>query len=149
MVAEGENEDVESLGGSSSDDDESPTEIQQLQKGVATIISCVFQMSILVHKPAQHDLLSGSRKAGVAAFEPFDYSHVLDKLPKADKKLVSRLGRASTRRRQYLKSRERHAMKLKHGIDRVMSDSNGDERTTTESLVWNSRNRLQQLEYRF
>jgi hypothetical protein len=97
--------------------------------------NCLFQMSILVRKPAQHDLLVGSRKADVTAFEPFDYSHVLDKFPKADKKLVSRLGHAITRRRQYLKYRERHAMKLRQGIDKVTNVSRGDERTALSETV--------------
>ncbi len=135
VIAEGEDEDVESLGGSSSEDEESQTEIQRIRKSVATIINCLFQMSILVRKPAQHDLLFGSRKADVAAFEPFDYSHVLDKFPKADKKLVSRLGHAITRRRQYLKYRERHAMKLRQGIDKVTNVSQGDEGTALSETV--------------
>ncbi len=135
VIAEGEDEDVESLGGSSSEDEESQTEIQQIRKSVATIINCLFQMSILVRKPAQHDLLVGSRKADVTAFEPFDYSHVLDKFPKADKKLVSRLGHAITRRRQYLKYRERHAMKLRQGIDKVTNVSQGDEGTALSETV--------------
>jgi len=132
VIAEGEDEDVESLGGSSSEDEESQTEFQQIRKSVATIINCLFQMSILVRKPAQHDLLVGSRKADVTAFEPFDYSHVLDKFPKADKKLVSRLGHAITRRRQYLKYRERHAMKLRQRIDKVTNVSQGDEGTDVD-----------------
>jgi len=134
VIAEGEYEDVESLGGSSSEDEESHTEIQQIRKSVATIINCLFQMSILVRKPAQHDLLVGSRKADVAAFEPFDCSHVLNKFPKADKELVSCLGHAMTRRRQYLKYRERHAMKLKQGIDKVINVSHGEDGTATEVL---------------
>lgn len=135
VIAEGEDEDVESLGGSSSEDEGSQGEIQQIRKSVATIINCLFQMSILVRKPAQHDLLTGSRKVDVAAFEPFDYSHVLDKFPTADKRLVSRLGHAITRRRQYLKYRERHAMKLKQGIDDVINVSQGDEGTALSETV--------------
>lgn len=127
VIAEGEEEDVESLGGSSSEDEDSQTEIQQIRKSVATIINCLFQMSILVRKPAPHDLLVKSRKADVAHFEPFDQSHVLNKFPKADRRLVSRLGRAVTRRRQYLKYREIHAMKLKQGINNVTNVSQGDE----------------------
>ncbi|KAL8829824.1 MAG: hypothetical protein Q9170_006004 [Blastenia crenularia] len=112
-----DDDDVESLQGSSSEDEEPQSEIQQLQGSVATIINCLFQMSMLVRKPAQHDLRIASRKADVAHFEQFDHNHVRDKYPGADDMIVSRLGRAITRRRMYLKYRERHAMKLKQGIN--------------------------------
>ena len=133
--AEGEDEDVESLGGSSSGDEESQTEIQQLLRSIATIINCLFQMSMLVRKPAPHDLLVGSKKADVAAFEPFDYNHVINKFPKADNRLVSRLGQANTRRRKYLKYRERHAMKLKQGINKVINTSGGDTEVLSETVA--------------
>ena len=95
------------------------TEIQELQESLATNVNCLFQMSMLVRKPAQHDLHLGSRGADVAAFESFDYNHVKEKYPKADDALVKRLGYANTRRRKYLKYRERHAIKLRQGIGNV------------------------------
>ncbi|KAL8681313.1 MAG: hypothetical protein Q9186_002577 [Xanthomendoza sp. 1 TL-2023] len=79
-------------------------------------------MSMLVRKPAQHDLRSATKTADVAVFEPFDYNHVRDKYPKADDIVVSRLGHGITRRRKYLKYRERHASKLKQGINHVTGD---------------------------
>ncbi|KAL9024085.1 MAG: hypothetical protein Q9196_006772 [Gyalolechia fulgens] len=112
-----DDDDVESLQGSSSEDEEPQSEIEQLQRSVATIINCLFQMSMLVRKPAQHDLRVASKKADVAHFERFDQNYVMDKFPRADDLVVSRLSRAITRRRKYLKYRERHAMKLKQGIN--------------------------------
>ncbi len=98
------------------DGEDPKTEIQELQESLATNINCLFQMSMLVRKPAQHDVHVGSKRAELAAFEPFDYNHVMEKYPEADDVLVKRLGSAITRRRQYLKYRERHAIKLKQGI---------------------------------
>ena len=95
------------------------TEIEELQESLATNINCLFQMSMLVRKPAQHDVYLGSKRADVAAFEPFDYNHVREKYPKADDALAKRLGKAITRRRKYLKYRERHATKLRQGISKV------------------------------
>ena len=95
------------------------TEIEELQGSLATNINCLFQMSMLVRKPAQHDVYLGSKRADVAAFEPFDYNHVREKYPKADDALAKRLGKAITRRRKYLKYRERHATKLRQGISKV------------------------------
>ena len=118
-----DDDDIESLEGSSSEDEALQTDVHRLQRSVATIINCLFQMSILVRKPAPHDLRIGSRGAEVAAFEPFDYNHVRDKYPKAEEFIVSRLGHGITRRRQYLKYRERHALKLKQGISGVEDDT--------------------------
>ena len=100
-------------------DGDRETEIQELQESLATNVNCLFQMSLLVRKPAQHDLYLGSRGADVAAFGPFDYNHVKEKFPEADDALVRRLGYAITRRRRYLKYRERHAMKLRQGISNL------------------------------
>ncbi|KAL8644672.1 MAG: hypothetical protein Q9226_007647 [Calogaya cf. arnoldii] len=90
-------------------------------------------MSMLVRKPAQHDLRIGSKAAEVAAFEPFDYNHVRDKYPQAEGFAVSRLGHANTRRRQYLKYRERHALKLKQGIINTVADM--DDNATSELVL--------------
>lgn len=135
VIREGEDgdEDVESLEGSDSENDDPQTEIQQLRGSIATIINCLFQMSMLVRKPAQHDLRTGSKKADVAAFEPYDRNHVADKYPKANEILVSRLGHAITKRRRYLKYRERHSMKLKQGINKVVTTSRNDDRTETQA----------------
>ena len=58
-------------------------------------------------------------------FEPFDYQHVRDKYPKTDNAIVERLGLAMTRRRKYLKYRERHALKLKQGINDIAPEGDG------------------------
>ncbi|KAL8997036.1 MAG: hypothetical protein Q9169_003577 [Polycauliona sp. 2 TL-2023] len=129
-VENAEDDDVESLEGSFSGDEEVQTDGQLLQRSVATIITCLFQMSMLVRKPAQHDLRLGSRVADVAAYEPFDYNHVRDKYPKADDFIVSRLGQGITQRRKYLKYRERHALKLKQGINAAAEVAVNDDGTT-------------------
>ena len=81
---------------------------------------------MLVRKPAQHDLYAGSSRADVIAFEPFYYGHVRDKFPNADKSLISRLGSAIARRKMYLKYRERHAAKLRQGINNIATGSHGE-----------------------
>ncbi|KAL8702444.1 MAG: hypothetical protein Q9201_004395 [Fulgogasparrea decipioides] len=143
LEEEVEDEDVESLEGSSSEDEALQTDVHQLQRSVATIITCLFQMSMLVRKPAQHDIRVGSRGAEVAVFEPFDYSHVRDKYPKAEDFVVSRLGQGLTRRRKYLKYRERHALKLKQGINNAVTgnsiDDNASETIATDVQNWNVR----------
>ncbi|CAD6593370.1 MAG: hypothetical protein ASARMPREDX12_007113 [Alectoria sarmentosa] len=119
VMAEDEGSDDDGVAEDLFDEEDPKTEIQELLGSLATIINCLFQMSMLVRKPAQHDVILGSKSADVAAFEPFDYNHVREKYPKADDPLVKRLGNAITRRRKYLKYRERHAIKLRQGIDTV------------------------------
>ena len=118
-----------------SDDEDSLTEMQELQKTIASIIKSLFLMSMLVRKPAQHDLRIGSSRSEVVAFQPFDYSHVRDKYPRASEALISRLGSAITRRRMYLKYRERHAAKLKQGIANVVSDATGLQNDGTANVT--------------
>ena len=135
-----DDDDVESLGEDSSED-ENPTSLaQQLRGSVAILINCLFQMSILVRKPAQHDVRVESKIAEVAAFEPFDYSHVRHKFPGADQDLVIRLGKAITRRRRYLRYRERHAMKLKQGISKAIGGDEGSSAILSNTVVTNSQN---------
>ncbi|KAM0797365.1 hypothetical protein BDR22DRAFT_780021, partial [Usnea florida] len=111
-LAEDEDDVIRDLG-------EAKTEIQELQEGLATIIDCLFQMSMLVRKPAQHDLRLGSKDADVAAFEQYDYNHVRGKYPRADDALVKRLSNAIILRRKYLGYRQKKAMKLKQGIENL------------------------------
>ena len=123
VLAEGEKAaDNDEFADHASDDGEPTTEIQELRESVATIVNCLFQMSMLVRKPAHHDMMMGSRRTEVAMFEPFDYNHVRDKYPGADNPIIERLGLAITRRRKYLKYRERHALKLKQGINKVIPE---------------------------
>ena len=117
-LAEEENDDVEVID-ELIDLEDPKTEAQELQEGLVTIIDCLFQMSMLVRKPAPHDLRLGSKDPEVAAFEPYDYNHVRKRYPRADDALVKRLSNAITLRRKHLKYRERHAMKLRQGIENV------------------------------
>ncbi|KAL8926545.1 MAG: hypothetical protein Q9208_002872 [Pyrenodesmia sp. 3 TL-2023] len=117
VLAEGEDPDVESFEDSLSENEEPQTELEQLRETVANIINCLFRMSILVRKPAQHDIRIGAKQIDVSGYEWADLRHVKDKFPVVDDRLAARLGRAITRRRKYLMYRKRHADKLRQGID--------------------------------
>lgn len=122
-----------------SDDDETLSEIEELQQSIANILRCLFRMSMLVRNPAQHDLLLGPRAAEASAFARFDYNHVRDKLPEADLALVSRLARAITRRRTYLQHRNIHTAMLKpetDNFDRNIQDFQVQDDTTSDSDVY-------------
>ena len=110
---------------------ETTTELQQLYEEVLNIVDCLYQMSMLIRKPAQHDMLIGSRMGDLAHFEFHDQQHVRDLHPRAEEYIGQRLGRAITRRRKYLFYRERHHKKLEKGIE----DVQGIQRATTGSVL--------------
>ena len=106
----------------------SPTDMDQLHRDVVTIINCLFDMSMLVRKPARHNLLTGAQTAEISVIEPIDRGHVRNKYPKADPTLVQRLGLALTQRRKHLEYRKRHRAKLGRGLD------TGQDLTGVESI---------------
>ncbi len=112
-------------------DDDSTTELQQLHEEVVNVIDCLYQLSMLIRKPAQHDLLVGSRMSDKAEFEFYDLEHVRNLHPRTEDPISQRLGRAITRRRKYFNYRERHHRKLEKGIEEVQ----GIQGIATESVI--------------
>ena len=92
-------------------------QLKLLQESSAKVISRLFEMSMLIREPDQHDFLTCAANIDVGAFEHSDLKHVRNKFPKADEIIVQRLGNAMAHRRKYLKYRETHAAKLKQGLD--------------------------------
>lgn len=104
-------------------DNKSTTELQQLHEELVNIIDCLYQLSLLIRRPAQHDLLVGSRKGDKAEYEIFDKQHVNNMYPRTEEQISQRLGRAITRRRKYFNYRERHHRKLGKEIEEVQGIS--------------------------
>lgn len=106
-----------------SDDDldhqqEQPTtELQQLASNIAEINTCLMRLSMAIRNPAPHDQFKDSTEICIAHYESFDIEHVRGKFPGASEYLVVRLGKAISRRRQYLRYREEHRKKLGQGLD--------------------------------
>ena len=111
--------------------EESTTELQQLHEEVINIIDCLYQLSMLIRKPAEHDMLVGSRMGDMTQFEFYDKEHVRNLHPRTEEQIGQRLGSAITRRRKYLFYRERHHKKLEKGIEEVQ----GIRRATTGSVI--------------
>ncbi|KAL9014678.1 MAG: hypothetical protein Q9173_000674 [Seirophora scorigena] len=143
VLTEGENSDEESIIGSDSGDEETLSEFQQLRSSVASLISCLFEISILVRKPGRHDVRTESKDIDFTAYEWADLRHVRDKFPRADDKVTARLGQAITQRRKYLRYRERHAAKLRQGIDRDVELTGQPSRSEvlSETVATNFRDR--------
>ncbi|KLJ08554.1 hypothetical protein EMPG_16011 [Blastomyces silverae] len=96
-----------------------PAELFQLLEDITIVIKCLYKLSMVIRQPAQHDRLKTN--VDLSHFTPFDIRHVEQKFPHAERWLTQRLGKAITKRREYLKGRERHHEKL----------ARGDEPTTT------------------
>ena len=113
-------------------DEDATSEVQQLFGEVVNVIDCLYQLSMLIRKPAQHDVLMGSRMDDAAlAFAPFDKEHVRNKCVGADDEIAERLGQANTGRRSYFRYRDRHHAKLASGIE----EAQGIQRAATNDVL--------------
>ncbi|OCL02070.1 hypothetical protein AOQ84DRAFT_383049 [Glonium stellatum] len=95
------------------------SELQQLMADVVEVITCLFRLSMAIRNPAPHNQFMESSQIDTSYFEEFDIGHVQAKFPNAEEYLATRLGKAISRRRQYLKYRDEHHKKLAQGIEDV------------------------------
>jgi uncharacterized Zn-finger protein len=110
-------------------DDEDEAELQQLHSTLGDVVNCLYQISLLIRKPARHDRLLRYDSGIGATYTPWDRRHVSSKFPNADPVTIDRLGSAITKRRMLLNYRERHHQKLAGGLDSAI-----DNREEEESL---------------
>ncbi|KAJ5404486.1 Zinc finger C2H2 [Penicillium cosmopolitanum] len=106
--------------GKENEDGNGNTELQSIYHALVDTINNLFQMSILIRRPAQQDRLLGTKRSDAAPFEPFDRQHVENKYPNADRAIINRLGSAISRRRAVLRYRERHHLKLIQGFGQAV-----------------------------
>ena len=98
-------------------DVEDQTELKQLQSSMVETVTLLLRLSMAIRSPAPHDQFMRSSNVDTSHFEEFDVMHVREKFPRAEEYLVTRLGRAISRRRQYLRYREAHHKKLRYGLE--------------------------------
>jgi len=104
--------DADSFDGSPPD-----TELGQIALDMADVVNCLLRLSVAIRNPAPHDRYVKTKLAEKSHFEPFDIRHVHSKFGQIQPWLAERLGKAISRRRQYLKYRESHHEKLAYGLD--------------------------------
>jgi hypothetical protein len=95
----------------------STTELTQLATNMAEINNCLMRLSLAIRNPAPHDQFKETAQIDITHFETFDVQHVRNKFPEAEEYLVLRLGKAISRRRQYLRYREEHHERLERGLN--------------------------------
>ncbi|KAI4151159.1 MAG: hypothetical protein L6R39_002092 [Caloplaca ligustica] len=115
--------DVTTLDGTNASEykEDPESEIEQLHESCVNIIDCLFQVSMLVHKPARHINPTGLQLESNSGLR--DRSFVLKKFPAADMKVAERLGRANTRRRVYLRHREQQRLGSDKDVDEAEEGS--------------------------
>jgi len=113
---------------SDSDDEESPLspplalhdaeqakqlELKSLLSEAAEVIACLLRLNRTIRNPAPHDqFMTPDPLKDTSRFEAYDINHVKEKFPNMKEYLVTRLGEANSRRRQYLRYREARHKKL-------------------------------------
>lgn len=84
-----------------------------MQHGITKIIANLYKLSTMIRKGnVSHDRLLKSSKIDVSYYEPYDLQHAKNRFPLASAELTDRMGKFISRRRQYLKYREKHHEKL-------------------------------------
>ncbi|KAL2865871.1 uncharacterized protein BJX67DRAFT_382554 [Aspergillus lucknowensis] len=100
--------------------------VQEAYDSLVNKVSQLFDISMTVRKPAQHDRLIGTEKGDAEPFKFNFHQHVSHKYPQAENLLVDRISSAMARQRAILKYRERHHLKLSQGLH---IDEAGDNTT--------------------
>ena len=93
------------------------TELAQLLSNIAEINTCLLRLSVSIRNPPPHDQFKGSKNINFSHYEDFDVDHVRNKFPNAAAFLVTRLGKAISRRRRFIRYREEHRKKYEQGLD--------------------------------
>ncbi|KAM0813605.1 hypothetical protein AB5N19_13601 [Seiridium cardinale] len=115
-ISEGEGDEEEATS-SPQDDIGFYTEMEQISADVVEVLNCLMNLSVSIRNPAAHDRFRGSVETDTSFYEASDIAHVRAKYENADSELITLLGRANSRRRQYFKYRELHHQKLSQGLD--------------------------------
>ena len=116
-------------------EDNDGSEVQQIFKGLVNTIDCLFQMSMVIRRPSNHDQFTRIKKADSAPFEPYDQRHVENKFPRAEQDIRDRLGTAISRRRAALRYRERHRAKLGKGLNSALGNQSETGSTVLSETV--------------
>lgn len=102
------------------------SEIRELFETCQDCISCLFRLSVAIRKATNRDKYATSARRREDPYdELFDIAHVGHKFPKVHDKqpwLEARLGRAITRRREFLRYSKEHEQRLGRGVTQLERD---------------------------
>lgn len=137
VVSDGDssNTETESESGEGSSQSQGPSEMRQILTEVSEVVNCLYRLSMSVRNPTGTQRYVKSAHIDTSFYEPYDLRYVEQKFPSAKGYLVERLGKAISRRRQYLKYRETHAAKMAQRLDEENTTTVRSETTATALLV--------------
>ncbi|KAL4884500.1 hypothetical protein BJY04DRAFT_225686 [Aspergillus karnatakaensis] len=90
--------------------------LRNAHERLTNMISQLFDISMTVRKPAQHDRLLGTARADGEPFKFHFRQHLSHKFPQSEIYLIDRISSAMAQQRAILKYRERHHLKLSQGL---------------------------------
>ncbi|KGO59450.1 hypothetical protein PEX2_074300 [Penicillium expansum] len=93
-------------------EDNDMTDIQMLFQSLRNTINLLFQMSMAIRRPADHDRLLGVKIKDESYFELWAQKHISHKFPNAKNSIIPRLSAAMARQKAVLKYFARHRAKL-------------------------------------
>lgn len=112
-------------------------ELDQILADIIECLDCLFRLSVSIRNPAPHDRFRQSKETDTSTYEHYDIQYVGEKCPQAaDERILERLGKANSLRRQYFKYRKRHHEKLSSGLEGEKTDD-GKTSTVASSLPQN------------
>jgi len=97
------------------------TELAQLLSNIAETITCLMRLSMSIRNPAPHNQFKESKHINFIHYESFDVEHAGEKFPYTPEYLVVWVGRAISRRRQFLRYREEHRKRYGQGLPSRLS----------------------------
>ncbi|KAJ5985298.1 hypothetical protein N7522_012494 [Penicillium canescens] len=122
VIEEGEDEPYHE-GGFSGDSDmefesegNEMTDVQLLYQSLRNNINLLFQITMAIRKPADHDRLVRMKIKHASFFEPWAQQHISHKFPGAEDNTIRRLSAAMAKQKAVLKYFERHRAKLGKGL---------------------------------
>ena len=95
----------------------SVTHIKYNTLDIQQAVDCLYRASMDLRRQKTVNRYDKCSDIDMSFFEPFDVSYTRQKFPSAKAFLLQRLGRAISKRRQWLKYREQHALKLGQFLD--------------------------------
>lgn len=128
-----EPEDGDELSGEANVMIEEVSEIQELFETCQDCISCIFRLSVAIRKATNRDRYASSFRKREDPFDAlFDINHVGQKFPKVHEVpwLETRLGRAITRRREFIRYSREHSGRLASGKQRFEQEQFEEPKVT-------------------
>lgn len=114
------------------DESNHTTQAQEIYQSVANTISHLFQMSMIIRNPTDHDRLIGIDRVDAEPFKFWARQHISHKHPELEAFIADRISTAMAKQRATLKYRERHHAKLSCGLD---ADKNEASTRLSETIA--------------